>query len=139
MHDRQIFSNDVQYFPTPRVREIIKHLHDNQQQYIVMVDPAVSVRENPENGAYFRGREADIFVKDADGTDFRGVVWPGVTVYPDWFHKRTQSYWTNEFKNFFDAKSGWVSFLHHDGTPSPSLTVSLTGHRWPLDRYERGG
>lgn len=33
-------------------------------------------------------------------------MWPGPTVFPDWFHSNTQGYWNEEFANFFDADTG---------------------------------
>jgi alpha-glucosidase len=56
--------------------------------------------------AYNNGLEADIFLKKADGSVFKGKVWPGVTAFPDWFHSNTQRYWNDEFTNFFNAKTG---------------------------------
>ena len=47
-----------------------------------------------------------MFLKKADGSLFKGRVWPGVTVFPDWFHSNTQKYWNNEFADFFDADTG---------------------------------
>lgn len=35
-----------------------------------------------------------------------GAVWPGTTVYPDWFHPGIQEYWNDEFSMFFDADKG---------------------------------
>ena len=35
-----------------------------------------------------------------------GAVWPGVTVYPDWFNPATQDYWNNEFSTFFSKDNG---------------------------------
>jgi alpha-glucosidase len=50
--------------------------------------------------------EAGIFFKKANGSVFKGRVWPGVAVFPDWFHSNTQKYWDDEFTSFFNAKSG---------------------------------
>lgn len=41
-----------------------------------------------------------------NGSIFQGVVWPGVTAFPDWFHPKTQEYWNNEFLSFFDKDTG---------------------------------
>lgn len=35
-----------------------------------------------------------------------GVVWPGVTAFPDWFNPNTQDWWNSEFANFFSADNG---------------------------------
>ncbi len=35
-----------------------------------------------------------------------GVVWPGVTAFPDWFNPNTQGYWNNEFDTFFSPTDG---------------------------------
>ena len=35
-----------------------------------------------------------------------GVVWPGVTAFPDWFNPNTQDWWNGEFARFFSAEDG---------------------------------
>jgi len=40
-----------------------------------MTDPAVAYL--PGSGPYDRGKEAEIWLKAENGTDFLGVVWPG--------------------------------------------------------------
>ena len=47
-----------------------------------MVDPAVAFIEG--NGAFDNGAASDAFLKQSDGSLYNGVVWPGVTVFPDW-------------------------------------------------------
>ncbi|QRW20102.1 glycoside hydrolase family 31 protein [Rhizoctonia solani] len=46
------------------------------------------------------------FMKEQNGSLHKGVVWPGVTVFPDWFHPNVSSYWTKEFEDFFSPTSG---------------------------------
>lgn len=58
---------------------------------VLMVDPAVGYAPGEDYGAYDRGTTADIWLKAANGSSpFLGAVWPGVTVYPDWFNEKTQ-------------------------------------------------
>ncbi|KAG9074615.1 hypothetical protein FS749_013796, partial [Ceratobasidium sp. UAMH 11750] len=52
MYARQVFTNDPQYFPTSKMQEIVKYLHNHDQQYIVMVDPAVAYQPNKGYKAY---------------------------------------------------------------------------------------
>jgi len=42
-----------------------------------MTDPAVAYLPDSDYGAYTRGKEADIWLKAENGSDFLGVVWPG--------------------------------------------------------------
>ncbi|KAK2776239.1 hypothetical protein FQN53_002770 [Emmonsiellopsis sp. PD_33] len=103
MDGRKVFTLDGERYPIKKMRELVDYLHDHDQHYIVMVDPAVS---DSDNGAFQRGAEQDIFLKTDDGSLARGAVWPGVTVFPDWFHPGASDYWINEFAQFFDADTG---------------------------------
>lgn len=42
MDKRRVFTNDPERYPLEKVRELVDYLHDHDQHYIVMVDPAVS-------------------------------------------------------------------------------------------------
>jgi alpha-glucosidase (family GH31 glycosyl hydrolase) len=70
---RRVFSLDPDRFPLPKMREIVRYLHDHQQKYILMVDPAVA---KWDYSAHLRGRELDVFLKSDDDHYFEGVVWP---------------------------------------------------------------
>lgn len=101
---RRVFTLDPDRFPLDMMRQLVNHLHAHQQHYIVMVDPAVAFVEG--NTGFEDGADADAFLKNADGSWYNGVVWPGVTVFPDWFHPNTQPYWDSQFDSFFDADTG---------------------------------
>ncbi|KAJ5901593.1 CAZyme family GH31 [Penicillium taxi] len=103
MDERKVFTLDALRFPIKKMRELVTYLHKHKQRYIVMVDPAVS---QSNNDAYNRGHDSHIFMYHDNGDIYRGAVWPGVTVYPDWFNPDTQEYWNNEFDLFFDKKNG---------------------------------
>ncbi|KAJ4376120.1 hypothetical protein N0V83_001401 [Neocucurbitaria cava] len=90
-------------FPLDRMRDLVSDLHNNNQHYIVMVDPAVAAQDYD---AYNNGVAKNVFLKRSNGSIYKGSVWPGVTAFPDWFHENTQSYWDNEFATFFSADTG---------------------------------
>ncbi|KKK21334.1 putative alpha-glucosidase [Aspergillus rambellii] len=103
MDRRRVFTLDPDRFPIGRMRELVGYLHDHDQRYIVMVDPAVSVSDN---SGFNSGMEQDIFLRTQNGSLYTGAVWPGVTAYPDWFHPGIQEYWNDQFKEFFNAETG---------------------------------
>jgi alpha-glucosidase len=106
MDRRRIFTLEPNFFPLKRMRDIVSYLHSHDQKYIMMIDPAVAYLPGSDYGAYNRGTEQDVWLKSANGTASLGIVWPGVTVYPDWFNPKTKDFWTNEFGMFFNKDTG---------------------------------
>ncbi|OCH84572.1 alpha-glucosidase [Obba rivulosa] len=106
MYKRRIFTLDPDYFPLSRMQEIIEYLHAHDQRYVLMTDPAVAYLPDQGYGPYDRGTAMDIWLKAANGSFSLGAVWPGVTVFPDWFNPDTQGYWSNEFAMFYDSQTG---------------------------------
>ena len=104
MYQRWVFTLDAERFPLELVRELVDTLHSNDQHYVVMVDPAVAHAPNRNYEAFDKG--VDSFLKYGNGSLYKGVVWPGVTVYPDWFKASTQEYWDDQFLTFFDPDTG---------------------------------
>jgi alpha-glucosidase len=102
-------TTDPERFPIEQMREIVRYLHDHDQHFIVMVDPAVAYQTKRENGleytTFTRARDEGLFLSK-NGTIFKGVVWPGVTAFPDWFNPKTSQYWTEEFMKFFSPERG---------------------------------
>ncbi len=103
MNSRHVFTLDPQRFPLEKMRELVSYLHQHQQHYIVMVDPAVAY---DNYSAFNNGADRGIFLKNSNGSIYEGVVWPGPTAFPDWFHPDTQAYWNSEFDSFFNADTG---------------------------------
>lgn len=115
MYSRWIFTVDPDRFPMPKMRELVSHLHAHQQKYTVMVDPATAYQPNASYGAFQAGVQQDIFLKTSNGSLYQGVVWPGPTVFPDWFNPNTQAYWNQQFNSFFSADTGIdIDFLWID-------------------------
>ncbi|KAL1929570.1 hypothetical protein VTP01DRAFT_1708 [Rhizomucor pusillus] len=100
------FTFDPVKFPQERMIALSKQLHANKQKMITMVDPALSTNTTYE--PYLRGREMDVFLKNSDGTEFVGQVWPGYTAFPDWWHPNATSFWDKEIVD-------WMNLLELDG------------------------
>ena len=70
MDRRKIFTLDPDRFPINKVRELVTHLHDANQHYVVMVDPAVAYQNYP---AFNNGVSRGIFLKNANGSIYQGM------------------------------------------------------------------
>ena len=103
MEYRRTMSLDPYRFPLDKMQELVHTLHDRQQKYIVMVDPAVAKVDYP---TYERGVSEDAFMKLENGSWYTGVVWAGPSVFPDWFAPATQTYWNDQFEAFFSPEDG---------------------------------
>ena len=104
MDRRRIFTLDPERFPADLVKDLVDTIHARDQNYIVMVDPAVYYKES--NPALDEGLRYNIFMKEDNGTDYQGVVWAGPSYFPDWFNPDSQQYWDEQFIDFFDGVNG---------------------------------
>lgn len=63
-------------YPKNEVSLFIEKLHENNQHYVVIVDPGIKI----ESGyiPYEEGVSKNVFIKNAKGKDIIGQVWPGM-------------------------------------------------------------
>ncbi|EKM60281.1 glycoside hydrolase family 31 protein [Phanerochaete carnosa HHB-10118-sp] len=101
-HAVRDFTADPVSFPPEEMRTFIRELAANNQHYIPIVDAAVAKQVNDTDiyDPYTRGAELDVWIKNPDGSEYVGQVWPGYTVFPDWFANNTQQYWTEALTNW---------------------------------------
>ncbi|CAG8514259.1 10673_t:CDS:2 [Acaulospora morrowiae] len=93
-------------FPPEKFAEFVRKLHERHQKLVVILDPGIKIEKGFR--PYDEGFEKNLFIKRADGENFVGKVWPGTTVFPDWFHPKTQEYWTETIRR-------WLSQVPIDG------------------------
>ncbi|KAF4301915.1 putative alpha-glucosidase protein [Botryosphaeria dothidea] len=94
------FTSDPNTFPVKEGLEVLKRLHDGGRHFIPIVDSAIYI-PNPENATdayatYIRGNESGAFIKNPDGSEYIGAVWPGYTVFPDWLIDTSVPWWSDE-------------------------------------------
>ncbi|KAJ7468125.1 glycosyl hydrolases family 31-domain-containing protein [Mycena latifolia] len=101
-HAFRDFTTDPITFPLEEVIELITELQQNNQHYISIVDAGIAKQANSTDfyEPYAKGTELDVWIKNPDGTDYVGQVWPGFTVFPDWFALNTLAWWTEALKNW---------------------------------------
>lgn len=81
MYLRRVFTLDPDRFSPKLMTELVDTLHERQQHYVVMVDPAVAYQNY---SGFTNGVEQGIYLQESNGSIYKGVVWPGVTAFPDW-------------------------------------------------------
>ncbi|KAI0800475.1 glycosyl hydrolases family 31-domain-containing protein [Fomes fomentarius] len=101
-HAYRDFTTDPVSFPAEEVRAFIRDLAANNQRYIPIVDAAVAHTTNDTDvyDPYTRGVELDVWIKNPDGSEYVGQVWPGYTVFPDWFSENAAGLWKEALTNW---------------------------------------
>ncbi|KAF2661862.1 glycoside hydrolase family 31 protein [Lophiostoma macrostomum CBS 122681] len=94
------FTTDPVTFPLSEAKAFFDQLHGDGQHFVPIVDSAIYI-PNPTNGSdaydtYARGNESGAFLKNPDGSQYIGAVWPGYTVFPDWLSTGGQPWWVQE-------------------------------------------
>ncbi|KAH5294293.1 alpha/beta-glucosidase agdC [Parastagonospora nodorum] len=104
MNLREDFTTDPERFPLSKMRELVTTLHERDQRYVLILDPAIHAVDNYP--PHQKGVEQDVFLKAADGSNILGIQWPGVVVWPDWLAPNTPQWWTDEIEATFDKDTG---------------------------------
>ncbi|KAK0713384.1 glycosyl hydrolases family 31-domain-containing protein [Lasiosphaeria miniovina] len=104
MDNKRDFTTSPVNFPLAKVRQLVSSLHENNQHYVVILDPGI--KNDASYSTYARGAPQSVFLKAADGSYYRGSQWAGEVVWPDWFAPKTQDWWSNEIKIFADPGTG---------------------------------
>ena len=66
------------------------------------MDAGIAKREDYD--VYKSGLEKNVYISAPNSDEpFVGTVWPGDSVYPDWFNPNTTSWWHDAMSDFFNA------------------------------------
>lgn len=92
----KVFTFDPQLFPDPVGLQ--QYVHDRKMKTVYMIDPGVKV----ESGyfVYDQAKQYDFFVKNAQGDDFVGRVWPGMCSFPDYSRSEVRTWWSGLTRDF---------------------------------------
>lgn len=65
---------------------------------VPIIDPGVKC--DPEYSVYQSGKQAGAYCKNPEGLDFIGLVWPGLTAFPDFSRKEVREWWAKQVQEF---------------------------------------
>jgi len=89
MDGKRDYTWDGERFPNPE--ETLEKLHGMNFKTVNIVDPGIKEEEGYE--VYDSGKDEDAYVKDEEGDDFAGSVWPGFCVFPDFIREEVRDWW----------------------------------------------
>ena len=124
------FTVDPERFP--HFDQLIQDLKAQHLHTITITDLHIADLPNSGYKPYDDGKAGDHFVKNADGSTFVGVVWPGKAVFPDFTQKASREWWGTLYTSF--VSKGVAGFWNDMNEPAifevPSKTMpDDTQHR----------
>lgn len=116
----------------PNFPGLVADLRKQHFHLVNITDLHIAHAPNQGYAPYDSGHASDQFVKNPDGSEFVGIVWPGPAVFPDFTRAQTREWWGTLYQDF--VKDGVAGFWNDMNEPSvfngPGKTMPLnTLHR----------
>lgn len=116
----------------PDFPKLVSDLRKQHFHLVNITDLHIARAPNQGYAPYDTGHAGDHFVKNPDGSEFVGVVWPGPAVFPDFTRAQTRQWWGSLYQDF--VNDGVAGFWNDMNEPSvfdgPDKTMPLnTVHR----------
>lgn len=96
MDDYKVFTFNRHHFPRPK--SALKKLNDAGRKVVPIIDPGVA--REAGYGVYDRGRQEKAFCLNPQHHEYIGLVWPGITVFPDFSLPSARKWWAGEVAGF---------------------------------------
>ncbi len=117
------FTVDPERFP--HFEQMIQDLKAQHFHTVTITDLHIADAPNQGYKPYDEGKAGGHFVKNPDGSDFVGVVWPGKALFPDFTQKASREWWGSLYADF--VSKGVAGFWNDMNEPSvfevPSKTM----------------
>ncbi len=98
MNGYRNFTWNSEQFPDPA--QMINDLHKQGLHLVPIIDPGTKVDE--DYFIYKQGLEHDYFCRLQNGEIFKGNVWPGECVFPDFSQTKVRIWWGNNYQGLLD-------------------------------------
>lgn len=120
------FTVDPKTFPN--FPGLVSDLRKQHFHLVNITDLHIAHAPNQGYSPYDTGEAGNHFVKNPDGSDFIGVVWPGAAVFPDFTRAQTREWWGGLYQQF--VKNGVAGFWNDMNEPA---VFDGPGKTMPLD------
>ena len=108
----------------PHFEEMIADLKKQKLHVVAITDLHVAYLPNAGYEPYDTGTAGDHFVKNADGSIYKGTVWPGASVFPDFTRASTRAWWGALYRQF--VRDGISGFWNDMNEPAIFNVASKT-------------
>jgi alpha-glucosidase len=98
MDGYRVFTWNPTTFAEPK--KMLADLHHEGFHAVTIVDPGVKFDEN--YSVYRSGRDAGVYVRDAQGAELHEKVWPGVCAFADFTDPKGRAWWSAQYKKPLD-------------------------------------
>jgi len=121
----------------PHFEQMLADLKQDHFHLVVITDLHVANLPNAGYLPYDSGAAGDHFVKNPDGSNYVGTVWPGLSVFPEFTRPKTREWWGTLYQPF--VKKGVAGFWNDMNEPSVFQTSKLTMPDGTQHRIEEPG
>lgn len=130
MNNFKVFTFDSLKFPNPA--SMNEYLHSIKMKSVFMIDPGI--KKEAGYSVYDSGTENDVWVKNSNGLEFNGNVWPGECAFPDFTMPASREWWANLYGDFMNKGIDGV----WNDMNEPSVFDGPEG-TMPAENLHRGG
>ena len=96
MDQYKVFTVDKKSFPDPK--KLNTDLHTQGFKTIYMIDPGIKAEAGYD--IYDQVMKGNYAVQTASGETYKGAVWPGLCVFPDYTRPEVRAWWAGLFPPF---------------------------------------
>lgn len=107
MNGYRIFTDSPEWLPNG-IKKSVETLAKSGRRVVPILDPGV--KQEPGYEVYDDGHKRKIFCLNQEGLEYAGLVWPGITAFPDFTMPEARSWWASRVKGMVDQGYGgfWV-------------------------------
>lgn len=127
MNEYRVFSFDIQRYPN--APQFVESLADKGIKVVPIVDPGIKVDKH--NRLYCEGVEHNYFVKDSEGKNWQGQVWPGESVWPDFMQPEVRNWWRDQHQFYTDiGVQGVWNDMNEPAVFNDRMTIDADAMHW---------